>query len=92
MKRVFALERFVTGVFGLALLLGYLACCSAQPPMRRARWRHPRLSRSKKRVSSSTPRWPTRDQKMTMTVVILDEEGNSFLPIAWKALRSLGAC
>ena len=63
MNRVFALERFVTCSVSLCYLDISLVQLLRRPPMRRARWRHLRLCRSKKRASSSTPRWPTRETR-----------------------------
>ena len=90
MKRVFALERFVTGVLGLALLLGYFACLFSYCVGRRCAAPAgaiygsvaPRSARHHRRRGGLRA-----DQKMTMTVVILDEEGQLI-----SADRMEGAC
>jgi uncharacterized protein GlcG (DUF336 family) len=77
MKRVFALERFVTGVLGLALLLGYFACSVTASAADAPRPLAPStaLSLQEARVIIDAAVAYAREQKMTMTVVILDEEG-----------------
>src|SRR4029450_13724722 len=77
MKRVFALEGFVTGVLGLALLLGYFACSvtasAADAPRPLAPPAALPLQEARALIDAAVAY--ARDQKMTMTVVILDEEG-----------------
>lgn len=77
MNRVFALERFVTGVLGLALLLGYFAYSVTASAADAPRPLAPStaLSLQEARVIIDAAVAYARDQKMTMTVVILDEEG-----------------
>ena len=77
MKIVFALERFITIALGFTLLLGYLAypvsALAADAP--RALAPPTALSLQEARVIIDAAVAYARDQKMTMTVVILDEEG-----------------
>ena len=77
MKTVFALERFVTNVLGRALLLGYFACSVTASAADAPRPLAPStaLSLQEARVIIDAAVAYARDQKMTMTVVILDEEG-----------------